>query len=854
MKSRKQHIILLLAFFLISTWSFGQEKTISVDAGNKSLNLVLEEISKKYDVQFAFDADFFSKINANLQLKQVSVEQFLNEICQKYHLVSEKIDKTWVLYEDPTPIPLPKPEYTNIEGIVTDRNTGEPLLFCNISLGENHGTITNELGIFNEKIEKKDQVTISISHLGYHRLDTTISLTPGHFYRIALKPFSFHIETINVYQQEKHMIEMADKSERIAFNPKQSANLPRLDDSDLISALSLIPGVNFLGGQTSGISIRGGSPSENLILLDGIPILETSHLFGNMSVLNAKFISQAFVSRGGFDASYGERVSGIVELTGQNNYYKPSLDLSANMLSVNAAGEIPIGKLVSISGAYRKSYIDQWENYLYKQILSQESSASEDASSVVPTVSFDDMNVKMSIKPTEKQELSFNIFESNDLQKRNFVFSETSRFFREEQADSKNRGISGNLRIQSGNNWQNHLNLGYNELGREGWTSAGLLPNKQGKGGKDELNTNDNSLEEFIVSWSTSLKTGNITHQLGLGGNQDKVSYQYFSSSLTGNNRVDSINYHSESTILHGFLQEKIKIGNRVNLRVGVRANHENQTNKIFIQPRAGISFKVTDDLELFYSGGLYNQFLSRIRKIDSNGNMDLVWYLPDSTGMGTLKSIQHVAGARFAKNGLSIDIETYYKKITGKVNLYAESSGGKEKVITYMPREGESESYGLDALVHYKQGIFTHMLAWSVSKTTEQFEGFNNGLPYPAFDDQRNRLRWTEMARYKSWVFSTNLTYRTGSPYLISQDGTSTGEFGRLPFFAQADFSLIKRFKYNYFQLSAGISLLNLLNRENVLEVDYFNVSDATGSYSVRTDITAMKFTPVFFINIRLQ
>ncbi len=238
------------------------------------------------------------------------------------------------------------------------------------------------------------------------------------------------------------------------------------------------------------------------------------------------------------------------------------------------------------------------------------------------------------------------------------------------------------------------------------------------------------------------------------------------------------------------------------------------------------------------------------------NGNSDLVWLLPDSAGVGILESQQHVLGLCYESNGLSINIEPYYKTTSGKVNLYAELSGGKEKTIRYSTRSGESEHYGFDALIHYKQGVFTHMLAYSLSKSTEQFEVFNNSESYPAFDDQRHRVRWTEMARYKSWILSTNLIYRSGSPYLITRNNEAgiTQGFGRLPFFAQADLSLVKRFKSKLFTISSGISLLNILNRKNVLEVDYFNISDNTGSYSIRTDITALKFRPVLFINIKLQ
>lgn len=854
MENRKTHIVFSLLLVLLSISGFAQQQVISVHAENKSLNTVFEEISATYHTPFAFDADYFSTITVTIHQDKISVTDFLTLLSDRYHLLFEKIENTYVLYENPAPLPPKKPEFITLKGQVIDQTTGEPLLFCTVAYGENLGTITNELGIFNEKIAKTDEVNIQISHLGYQRLDTTINTDPDNFHQIALVPFAIHIEAIEVHQQEKNVIEMGKQNGRMAFNPKQSENLPRIDDSDLVTSLSLIPGVNFLSGQSSGISIRGGSPSENLILLDGMPILETSHLFGNLSVLNAKYISQAFVSRGAFDASFGERISGVVELTGKDNYYRPSLDLSANLLNVNASGRLPIGQVVSISGAYRKSYIDQWENYLYRQILEQ-GTQTDDQASVSPTVMYDDANLKLSIKPSANQEISLNAFQSNDQQNRDFIFSDNSRFFKADEANSENRGIGGNWRYQAGN-WQHHFNLGYNELNRYSASASGLEPNKNGKGGKEESDTDENRLQEIMVSWSSEWKTGELTHQFGIGANVDEVSYSYINNKTVGNVKIDSINYDSEVTILHAFIQEKIQLTEKLHARIGVRVNQENIQNQLYFQPRWGISYAISEKLNLFYSGGIYNQFMSRIRKIDTDGNSDLVWFLPDSTGVGILESQQHVMGLRYESNGLSINIEPYYKTTSGKVNLYAELSGGKEKTIRYSTRNGKSEHYGFDVLVHYKQGLFTHMVAYSLSKSTEQFEVFNSGESYPAFDDQRHRIRWTEMARYKSWILSTNLTYHSGSPYLITQSEEAgiSQEFGRLPFFAQADLSLMKRFKSKFFTISSGISLLNILNRKNVLEVDYFNISDNTGSYSIRTDITALKFTPVFFINIKLQ
>ncbi|WP_163708046.1 TonB-dependent receptor [Mangrovibacterium lignilyticum] len=854
MKTIKPYFTLLIIGCLFSIQGFSQAKQIAVNAKQKALSSVLEEVASQNDLQFAFDANYFAEIKVDLTIENKSLDDFLSLICTRYHLISEKIDNTIVIYKNPDPLPEPEPEMVKFSGIIQDGTTGEPLLFCHLGFlnSEHKGTTTNELGVFTTNVEKQDKITIAISHLGYQRLDTTLYLSPEKFHTINLNPFSIHIEAIQVFQQEKDVVEMGNQSERIAFNPKQSANLPRADDSDLISSLSLIPGVSFIGGQTAGISIRGSSPDQNLVVLDGIPVLETSHLFGNLSVLNSKYISQAFVSRGAFDATYGEKTSGVVELKGKSNYYKPSLDLSANLLNVSATANVPVGKAVSLTGSYRLSYIDKWENYLYEQILEQGSS--DDGSSVSPVVQYDDLNFKIGIKPSDKHEISFNFLNSNDLQVRDYEFKEGSRFYRYEDADSENRGVSGNWFYQTTTNFQQQLTIGYNDLTRTSYSHSGMGPNSQGKGGKDEKDEDRNYLEEFSAKWSGELKTGDFTHQVGFGASTNQVTYDYLAERSTGNKLTDSIVFDSESTVYHAYLQEKLNLFDKLEARIGLRANYLDLTSEVYLQPRIGLKYKLNDYVNLLYAGGLYNQFLSRIRKVDINGNNDLVWFLPNESGEGVLEAQQHVLGVQFAHNGWAVNVEGYYKKTDGKVNIFSEQTGGQQKLIEYNQRNGSSENIGLDVLLQYKQGKFTHILTSSLSKSEEQFEVFNNGEAYPSFDDQRFKIRWTEMAKIKGWVIASNVYYHSGSPYLVSDSNSGDSEFDRLPYYMQADLSFIKRLQYKFFNLSTGVSLMNILNRQNVLEVDYFNVSDATGSYSVRTDITAMRFTPVFFVNILLH
>lgn len=850
MQKINPYIILLVVLLLTDISGWAQQKPISIRANNETLSSVLERISEEQAIRFAFDASYFSNVRTTLDVHQISVSNFVKLICEKHDLVSEVIDNTIVLYKNQAPKPKAEPERIKFAGVVLDSSSGEPLMFCHVGFANTtgKGTITNEMGVFSANLPKHDQLKVEISHLGYQHLDTIISLQPTTFHTISLTPFDINIEVIQVFQQEKNIVEMGIQGERIAFNPKQSANLPKIDDSDLISSLSLIPGISFLGGQTQGIAIRGSSPSENLISLDGIPVLETSHLFGNLSVLNSKYISQAFVSRGGFDATSGEKAAGIVELKGKSNYYKSSLDLSANLLNVSATGNLAVGNMVSLGGSYRRSYNEQWENYLYKQILKQ--SSSDDESSVSPEIQFDDFNLKLGIRPSERHEVNVNLMSSYDLQIRDYEFKEGSRLYRYEDGDAENRGFSANWFFQANDNFNQRLTVGYTDFTKTSYAHLGLNPNSQGKGGKDELDRDNNYLKELTLQWAGELKTGRFTHQGGIGVAQNQVSYNYFAQRTTGNKLADSIAFDSESVLFHAYFQEKMSFG-KLKARIGLRANYLDLTSETYFQPRIGLSYQLADQVEIVYSGGLYNQFLSRIRKIDINGNSDQVWFLPNESGTGVLNAQQHLLGLQYQKNGWAMNAEGYYKKTDGRINLYAEQTGTAEKSIEYVQREGESLNYGIDLMLQYKHDKFTHILSGSVSRSNEQFEVFNNGESYPSFDDQRVKLRWTEMAKWKGWSFASSVYFHSGSPYLASTEDGAIPGFNRLPGFFQADFSAIKRIDFKFVQLSAGVSLLNWTNRQNVLEVDYFNVSDSTGSYSVRTDITAVRFTPVFFLSL---
>lgn len=879
--------ILLLVFH----FGFAQQVKITYSSKGKALNEVLEEISSQYNVKFAFDSDSFQKIETSFSLKESSPEQFLNLLKKKYFIQSKLIEGTWVLvYRNLQPgaahesEPGSDSQWVTVSGYVKDKATGENLMYCNVVFGPNKGAITNPLGFFSFDIPKTDSVRVIISHLGYKRLDTLVSSSTTT--TLFLDPSEILMTEVEVKQVEKKILEAAPQPDKIGFNPIKSANVPRISSDDLANALLLIPGVNFVQGGSSGLSIRGSMPTDNLVLFDGIPVLETSHLLGNMSVLNAKFVQQAFISRGGFDAEFGGRAAGLIELTGKsgkNN--QPYLDISANLLNFNILANLPLSDKFSITAAWRRSFINQWHNYLYMRLIDDVSSGNTNDNSVTstifPSMRYQDVNAKVSFHPSEKLEFNLNLLYGTDNQSRDFQLLQTKDYYRNEFMKSENTGFSFNWNWQINPHWYQSLTAGYTKLNKQMVDETGELqivtevievPGPgQGKGkGKGLARTKENTytrqvydiddginnVEEYRVAWKTEVKSGIFKNQAGAGFTSNAFNYRFYANRTLAEIPVDSIENKASQQLLNGFFQQHIQLDKEIKFRWGIRANMDINAKKWYWQPRGGIEFTPEEGVEIHFLSGVYNQFLSGIKRIDNEGHYNPVWYLPDKNGVGVVRAVHYIFGGRYERSGWLINAESYMKNTDGRISLFAEpvSMDGTNQTIEYFPRKGNERSKGVDLFVQKKQGIFNHMVGFSLAKTEEQIDGVLNGNWFPGYNDRLHRLKVIEMITWKNWQLTGSWHFGSGLPVINLTENNTLRDMERSDVFSQLDFSLAKKIATSHVLVNAGVSLLNVLNRKNVVEVDYLRFTSDNGSISVRSDISSLSFTPVFFVDVKFH
>ena len=249
-----------------------------------------------------------------------------------------------------------------ISGLIKDKESGESLPYANVIVkNTNIGTTTNEDGFFTLFNVPSKTSTIQVQFMGYKTefLILTTEIASDKII-ILMTPDSNQLEEVVIsLDSGGEIMKMNKNVSQISLSPKKLATIPNLGEKDIFRALQLLPGVSGTNESSSGLYIRGGTPDQNLVLLDGFTVYHVDHFYGFFSAFNSDVIKDIQLFKGGFPAEYGGRISSVMDLTGKTgNSNKFSLSGSLSLLSANATVEIPVGKKANllISGRRSVSY------------------------------------------------------------------------------------------------------------------------------------------------------------------------------------------------------------------------------------------------------------------------------------------------------------------------------------------------------------------------------------------------------------------------------------------------------------------------------------------------------------------
>ncbi len=857
---------------------------------NKSLELVLFDLSMNYNIDF----DFERSDVRGIKIESINIKSLDLETTMKALLKNTNLDFSIESRKHVKIKPYVKEEYNNIKptrnnvnvsGWIFDKNTNETLPYSTAAIPETSaGSIANVDGHFLLIDVPTDTSRIVISFLGYEtqeiKLNPAMALDDIHVY---LKPVDYRIEEVMIVGEEKKLVTYAEKTSQISLRPSQIDILPNLGEKDIFRTLQLMPGVSSGNETSSGLYVRGGTPDQNLILLDGFTVYHVDHFYGFLSAFNADAIKDVQLYKGGFESKYGGKISSVMELTGKTgNTKEVSGGIGVSALSGSAHIEIPVSDKLNLFMAGRRSYTDFIQSGLYTKIndmynapLADETTGGQFTRfSTDPSFYFYDLNAKLTYKPSQKDILTVSFYNGKDvLDKTSDAFTKIGRFGGSTGDFTMNRvdilewgnwGVSTKLSRQWNEKFYSNATVAFSNYfsERDNYSERTVTEEDGSVSSIINGSVENNNIIDYTLRIDNEYRlTQNNTIEFGMQSTYMDVNYYY-----TQNDTLNIIDTRAKGFTPSLYLQDKIFIKDKLTFLYGLRSTYYNLTGKFYLEPRASANFQLNDHWNFKASWGKYYQFTNRVvRENVLEGNRDF-WLLADDEMIPVSSAYHYIAGVSYTTRNYLIDVEVFYKPMTGLAEYTMRNETYRFASSSSLPDnfyQGTGTAKGIELLMQKKYGRYTGWISYTFSRVEHQFTDLNGGDPYPSMYDQPHELNIVNTFQWENWVLGATFVYNTGRTYtapvgayqLTMLDGSvvdyiHVGDKNafRLPSYNRLDLSATYRFSIGKKKGSFGLSIFNVYGRKNV----WYREFDVIDNEIVIMDVNTLGFTPNLFFTLK--
>lgn len=248
----------------------------------------------------------------------------------------------------------------SINGFVRDAASGEPLAYANVWLeNTDHGAAAGDRGYYYIGGVEPGEYQLVASYIGYEtaRREVTVSADRTLTVNLELSTGSVKVDEV-VVSAERAIFEREVEVSVTRLDTRQFQAMPRVGgEVDLLRTIQLLPGVIATSDFSNKLYIRGGSPDQNLVLLDGITVYNPAHLFGIFSPFVPEAVADATLHAGGFPAEYGGRLSSVLDVTtreGNSRRYTGQGSVSMLAATGIVEGPVPNGSFL-VAG--RRTYL-----------------------------------------------------------------------------------------------------------------------------------------------------------------------------------------------------------------------------------------------------------------------------------------------------------------------------------------------------------------------------------------------------------------------------------------------------------------------------------------------------------------
>jgi len=731
-----------------------------------------------------------------------------------------------------------------ISGYITNKETKEPVSGVTIFIQKlTLGTISNEYGYYTLTLPRGIHL-LQFSFIGMREKKINMNLYGAGELNVDMNSVLIPLkETVVSAQKSVTLQRFEVGAEKI--NITSFKLLPTsMGESDIIKSMLLIPGVQSVGEGSAGFNVRGGSTDQNLILLYGAPIYNSSHFFGFFSAVNSDIIKDVTLYKGGIPSRYGGRISSVLDIgtkEGNRNEFAGSAGISPITTHLSLEGPIIKDKLTYLLTA-RTTY-SNWIFGLIKDPALHKSRAS-----------FYDANGKITYDLNKNNKIDFSAYTSHDSFRFNTdtVYSYNNNIFALKWRHFFTSRFFSSVSI---NNSAYNYDISSQEIPTEAFVlshkvnSTGLKADFNWFLGRNEINFGLD-LTKYSITPGSYLPYNDsslvIPHTIqkehaweGALYIDDKFLLTDFLSINVGLRMSSYFSLGPQKVMLYNpeFSKSKSTITDTLNFKSGA------VTSK-YAGPefRVSLNFRISDKNSFKINYNRTRQYLHLLSNSTSIAPTD-TWKLCDyylKPQIGDQVAIGFYE--MLFRNNFEASAEIYYKGIQNMVDFKGGTNLIMDENIEKDIVNVKGKAYGLELVLKKTEGKIRYSIGYTYSRTflksmgTFSEEIINSGKWFPANFDKPNDLVVTFSYIFSRRVsLSSNYTWSTGRPitypiatYYVSDKLVVTysdrNEY-RIPDYSRLDVSLKVGGNLKSHRIAHPnwtFSVYNLLGRQNVYSI-YF-------------------------------
>lgn len=599
-----------------------------------------------------------------------------------------------------------------IKGFVLNAENGEGIENVDVTIDNTlMGTCTDEKGYYFISKIQSGVYKIIYSCLGYEKVEKIITIKPNEILtlNVELKPSVIELPGL-VVSAERERFEKNVEVSHVTLTHQEIKSVPSLLEGDLLKTMQLIPGVLTIHDFSNKLIIRGGSPDENLIIMDGIIVYNPStHLFGLFSIFDPNVISKAEVYTGGYPVQYGDRLSALLNITTkEGNSKKLQGQISSSLITTKFLIESPV-PMGSILFSGRRTYFDAlvWG---YRHIFRED---------IELPYYFYDALIKINCNPSLSNRFTVTSFNSADVI--SFVGAPSSSA-EKISLNWGNRGLSAS--------WCRVINPRlYGEI-------VGVISDFSTHFQyENSIDTAQNiRVNEELRSYNFKadfIWLANETHTLELGENTEILKVEQSWEVVEGNFGPP----YQYSNLFGIYFQDKWSLVPPVlYIQPGLRCLYYDHGKRFLYNPRIAMKYRMTENTAINFSAGKYNQFLVAINNQESYFAIFDFWRPIDSLHLPPvsyhlISGVEHWLG-----EGTNFTLEAYFKKY---YNFLIPAEGN---IFFSTPTEsletGSGFATGIDLFYKKRMGTTSLLLAYSLAWTKRRLHSRSY---YPRYDRRHN-------------------------------------------------------------------------------------------------------------------